>query len=204
MAQAGPIDLRKLLVQARSGASEALGRLLELYRNYLTLLARREIHRSLQAKVDASDVVQETFVEAQQAFPRFLGRSEPELMQWLRLILARRIARVVRRYSTQQRDVRLERQLSHRLDESSHILGRVLQAEQTTPSEAMARRENAVLLANALEGLPEAYRDVLLLRHMEGLDFKTIAQRMGRTVDSVKKLWSRALGQLRRKLSEPP
>jgi len=201
MPEGEQIDLAELLAQARRGAGEALGTLLDLYRNYLTLLARTQTRRNLQAKADASDLVQEAFAEAQQGFGRFRGTSERELMQWLRSILARRIARLARRYATQRRDVRLERQLGHQLDESSLALERALEAEQTTPSQAMMRRENAVLLADALESLPEAYRDVLTLRHLEGLDFESVAERMGRTVDSVKNLWSRALGQLRRNLS---
>jgi RNA polymerase sigma-70 factor (ECF subfamily) len=200
----GPMDVCSLLDEARCGSADALGRLLELYRNYLTLLARTQIQRNLQAKADASDLVQEAFVEAQRGFGNFEGESEGELMQWLRSILARRVARLVRHYGTQRRDVRLERRLSQQLDRSSQALERALEDEHTTPSRAATRRESAVVLADALEGLPGAYRDVLALRHLEGLDFEDVAARMGRTVDSVKNLWSRALGQLRRRLNERP
>jgi len=204
MPGAGRIDLADLLARARRGENQALGKLLELYRNYLTLLARSHIQQKLQAKAGASDLVQETFVEAQRSFAQFQGTCERELMQWLRSILAHRIARLVRHYRTQRRDVRLEQQLSLALDESSLALERALEAEQTTPSQAAARRENAVVLADALERLPEAYREVLTLRHLEGLRLDEVARRMGRTVDSVKNLWSRALGELRRNLGESP
>lgn len=204
MPEGGRVDISQLLSRARRGENRALGRLLELYRNYLTLLARSQVQQSLQAKADASDLVQEAFAEAQQSFADFQGTSERELMQWLRSILAHRIARLVRRYGTQGRDVRLERQLSRALDESSRGLERALEAEHTTPSQAAARREDAVLLADALEGLPDVYREVLTLRHLEGLGFDDVAERMGRTVDGVKSLWSRALGQLRRNLNESP
>ncbi len=204
MPEASRIDLVELLSLARDGEAEALGALLALYRNYLTLLARTQIQQDLQSKADASDLVQEAFAEAQRGFAQFQGTSEQELMKWLRSILARRIARLVRHYRTQRRDVRLERQLGLALDQSSLALERALEAEQTTPSRAATRRENAVLLADALEGLAEPYRDVLTLRHLEGLDFDSVAKRMDRTVDSVKNLWSRALAQLRRRLSESP
>jgi len=204
MSEAGGIDVAGLLARVRRGEKQALGRLLELYRNYLTLLARSQIERELQAKAGASDLVQETFTEAQRGFAQFRGSCEPELMQWLRSILAHRIARLVRHYGTQRRDVRLERQLSVALDESSLALERALETKEMTPSQAAARREDAVLLADALEGLPAPYRDVLVLRHLEGLTFDGVAERMGRTVDSVKNLWSRALGQLRRKMGESP
>src|SRR4051812_5331281 len=87
-----------LLAQARSGTPEALGRLLERYRNYLSILARVQIGRRLQRKVDEADLVQETFLEAHRAFERFRGTSEGELVQWLRQILAARIVMLVRHY----------------------------------------------------------------------------------------------------------
>ena len=64
----------------------------------------------------------------------------------------------------------------------------------------MTRREQGVLLADALAQLPEDYREVLILRHLEGLTFPGVSQRMGRTLDSVKKLWTRALDCLRRSM----
>ena len=61
-------------------------------------------------------------------------------------------------------------------------------------------REQGVLLADALSELPEDYREVLILRHLDGLSFSEVAQRMGRTLDAVKQLWVRALERLRRGL----
>ena len=196
-------DPEGLLSKARAGEGDALGSLLELYRRYLTLLARLQIHQRLQTKADASDLVQETFAEAHRDFGRFRGASEAELTQWLRTILARRVAKLVRRYyGAQSRDVRLEMRLGEDLDRSSSALGRGLSEPQTSPSQKMIQRENAVLLADALESLPEHYRDVLVLRHLEGRSFDEVARRLDRSVDSVKHLWSRALGQLRRRLGE--
>src|SRR6476661_9104426 len=92
------LDPEHLLVGARAGDAATLGQLLELYRRYLSLLARVQIGRHLQGKVDASDVVQETFLEAHRNFPRFRGTSEGELVRWLRQILATRLADLLRRY----------------------------------------------------------------------------------------------------------
>src|ERR1700674_511120 len=99
----------ELLVRARSEGDEvALGQLLEQYRNYLSLLARLQIGRRLQGKVDPADMVQETFLEAYRQFGRFRGDSEMELTAWLRAILAGVLSHLVRRYfGTQGRDVRL-------------------------------------------------------------------------------------------------
>jgi RNA polymerase sigma-70 factor (ECF subfamily) len=198
-----PADPARLLVLARAGDGRALGRLLELYRGYLALLARLQIGRRLQGKVDAADLVQETFLEAHRNFVRFQGGTEGELVSWLRHILAGQLAMLVRRYlGTRRRDVRLERELAFELDESSRVLDQRLAAPQSTPSQQAARREQAVLLADALGHLPEDYREVIILRHLEGLSFPEVARRMDRTLNGVKNLWARALGRLRRLLGD--
>jgi RNA polymerase sigma-70 factor (ECF subfamily) len=189
----------QLLVQARAGDPLALGELLELYRRYLSLLARLQIGRRLQGKVDAADLVQETFLQAHRNWGRFRGTTEKELLSWLRRILAARIADLIRHYlGSQRRDVRLERELNAELEQSSHDLNGGLLAKQDSPSKQVAQREQGVLLANALALLPEDYREVLILRHLEGLTFPDVALRMDRTLDSVKSLWTRALERLRR------
>jgi RNA polymerase sigma-70 factor (ECF subfamily) len=193
----------RLIDLARQGDTVALGHLLETYRSYLSILARLQIGRRLQGKVDAADVVQETFLEAHRSFAQFQGTTEGELMAWLRQILVTRLANVVRHYSTRARDVRLERNLAVELDKSSHAMDRGLVVATSSPSQRAARREQAVLLADALEQLPNDYREVMILHHLEGLTFPDVARRMGRTVNSVEKLWARALVRLRDLLSKP-
>jgi RNA polymerase sigma-70 factor (ECF subfamily) len=196
-------DPEQLLHLAGGGSSAALGRLLQLYGNYLALLARLQIGKRLQGKLDPSDLVQETFLEAHRDFAQFRGSSEAEFVAWLRQILARNLANLVRHfYGTQRRDVRLERELAVDLDRSSQVLDRGLAAAQSTPSQQAARREQAVLLADALGRLPQDYREVIILRHLEGLTFAEVARRLDRTVDSVEKLWARGLARLRRSLGD--
>jgi RNA polymerase sigma-70 factor (ECF subfamily) len=195
----------QLLSLARTGQGAALGALLERFRNYLTLLARLQIDRRLQGKVDPSDVVQETFLEAHRDFARFRGSSEAELAAWLRQVLAHNLANVLRHYrGTQRRDVRLERQLQVELDQSSRVWDPGLVAQLSSPSQEAARREQMVLVADALAQLPPDYREVLVLRHLEGLTFPEVAGRMGRTLTAVNKLWVRALGRLRQLLGGTP
>jgi RNA polymerase sigma-70 factor (ECF subfamily) len=197
-------DPVELLRQARAGHSPALGELLELYRSYLALLARVQIGQRLQGKVDAADLVQETFLEAHRHFAQFRGSAEGELVGWLRQILAGVLANIVRRfYRTRRRDVRLERELANDLDRSSQVLEQSLAAPGSTPSQRAARREQVVLLAEALERLPDDYREVIILHHLEGLKFPEVARRMGRSIDSVKNLWARGLAQLRRLVDRP-
>lgn len=192
-----------LLQEARAGDPVTLGRLLDLYRRYLALLARVQIGQRLQGKVDASDLVQETYLEAHRNFGRFRGTSEGQFVCWLRQILAAKLADLLRRYlGAQGRDVRLEREIEDALDRSSVMLDRGLVAKQSSPSQQAVRREQAVLLADSLAELPDDYRDVITLRNLEGLTFPEVARRMGRSLDSVEKLWMRALARLRQLLSQ--
>jgi RNA polymerase sigma-70 factor (ECF subfamily) len=191
-----------LLSKARRGDRDAEGQLLELFRAYLKILARLQIDRTLQGKADASDLVQETFLQARRSFAQFRGTTEGEVAVWLRKILASRLAMFARRYRTRQRDVLLEQQLDQALEHSSQALVFGIKAAQSSPSHHIAQREEAVLLSNALAELPPDYREVLILRHLEGKSFPEVARHMGRTLDSVKNLWARAVARMRRKLGD--
>jgi RNA polymerase sigma-70 factor (ECF subfamily) len=192
-----------MLARAKGGDPSALGQLLERYRQYLTLLARVQIGKAIRVKVGGSDVVQEAYLEAHRDFAAFRGETVAELVAWLRQIVARNLANQVRRYrGTRQRDVRLERGLASALDRSSDRLAATLPGRSASPSQHAARLEAAVILAAALDRLPPDYREVLVLRNLEELTFPEVAGRMGRSVESVKKLWARGLAQLRRLLPE--
>ncbi len=199
------VNPERSILEAREGGESAVGSLLESYRNYLRLLARLEIGRRLQGKVDPSDLVQETFLEAHRHFALFRGTDEPQFASWLRQILAAKVANLVRHYfGTQGRDARLEEELAVELDPSSHKRGAELAASITSPSQQAVRREQAVLLADALNALPTDYREVIILRHLEGLTFPNVARRMERSQDSVEKLWLRALARLRQEMGGLP
>jgi RNA polymerase sigma-70 factor (ECF subfamily) len=199
-----PPDPGTLLGAALAGNISARGRLLEMYRDYLKLLARLQLDRRLQSKLDASDIVQEAFLQAHRVFDQFQGGTEVELTAWLRQILASKLADQMRRYyGSRQRNVRLERELARDIDQSSSALNGELRAAQSSTSRQAERREQAVILAAALEQLPAAYREVIILHQLEDLPFPETARRMGRSVDSVKNLWLRALPRLRRLLGDP-
>jgi RNA polymerase sigma-70 factor (ECF subfamily) len=193
-----------LLGQARAGDDAARGRLLELYRNYLRLVARSLLGGSLKVQLDASDLVQETFLKAHQQFEDFEGSSEPELAAWLRRILVRNLADAAKHHHAQGRDVRRQRSLEAMLDRSSLAAQRALAASASSPSARAAGREQAVLLADAVARLPADYREVFVLRNLEHVPMAEIAGRLGRSVDAVQKLWMRAMLALRRDLEEAP
>lgn len=186
-----------LLERARDGDVGAANELMSYYRNYLKLLARLQIDRRLQCKFDDSDIVQNALLEAHRALTQFRGTTEAELTAWLRQILATSLIKLVRHYrGTQGRCADLERELTRELADASNSLNSHL-VDIQTPAHSAVEHERCVLLADAISDLPEAYREVVILRNLEELTFQEVAQRMGRSVDSVRKLWIRALTQLR-------
>ena len=192
-----PSNSDSLLRRARAGDSEALGELLGLYRNYVKLLARLQIDRRLRRKLDASDVAQDALLLAHRQFGQFRGTTQQEFLSWLRQILATSLVAVARRYiGTRRRQIGLEQQLRHDLDDASRAIDTKL-IQHSTPSAHAAQREQGVLLADSLSKLSAAHREVLVLRHLEELSFAEIAERMDRSVEAVKKLWSRGLIRLR-------
>jgi RNA polymerase sigma-70 factor (ECF subfamily) len=192
-----------LLEQTRAGDEAAQGRLLELYRNYLRLMARTLISQPLRVRLDASDLVQDTLLKAHREFACFLGSTEPELIAWLRQILVRSLSDQVKRHRAGKRDVRREEALEVMFDRSSAAVQQALAAPVSSPSSIASRREQAVLLADALEKLPSDYREVFIARNLEHIPFDQIAARMGRTSGAVHKLWTRTMLSLKRMLEEP-
>jgi RNA polymerase sigma-70 factor (ECF subfamily) len=174
---------------------------LNQYRDWLRLLARLQIDTRFQGKFDASDLVQQTLLEACRDLPKFRGGTQGELLAWLRGILAHVIAHQVRRYGgTLARNASREVSLDASLAATSCALANVLAAEQSSPSQQAAREEEGVRLARILESLPADYRDVLILRNLEGLSHEAVAARMQRSPGAVRMLWLRALARLRGEL----
>ena len=192
------------LQNARDGDGTAMGEVLEGFRGYLTLLARIQIGRRLQSKVDPDDVVQETFCDAHRQWSAFRGESIEAVAAWLRTILAGQLAQLIRRYCvTEARNIRLEISIEQDLDSSSARLAQGLAGPGSSPSESVGRREDLTILANMLERLPADYRTVILLRQIDGLSFGEISSRLGRSEDSVQKLWVRGLRALRDLMNQP-
>jgi RNA polymerase sigma-70 factor (ECF subfamily) len=188
----------RLIEEARRQAPGALDRLLESYRNYLRLLARTGIDPALRGKADASDLVQETLLKAHQYFDQFQGRSEPELVGWLRQILARNLADLSRRYrSAGARAVHREQSLDDLQGATSQAVLRLFAADGPSPSQSAQRREISLVLADALAELTPDDREVLVLRTLEGRDWDDVARMIGRTPGAVRLLWARALKKLR-------
>jgi RNA polymerase sigma-70 factor (ECF subfamily) len=194
--------LDDLVRLARGGDDTALGQLLELYRDYLRLVARSLIGPALRTRVAPSDLVQETFLEAHRDFGQFEGASECDLLAWLRKILVRNLTDQARRHRSMGRDLRREESLEALMERSDRPLQWALASTTSPPSEQASRREQDVLLADALARLPADYREVILLRNMDRLPFQEVAAKMRRSSGAVRMLWVRALERLNRELEE--
>jgi RNA polymerase sigma-70 factor (ECF subfamily) len=192
-----------LLARARAGDVTAQGELLAAYRHYLGILARRQMDRFLLGRVDPSDLIQETLLEAFRDFPRFGGQTERDLTAWLRKILVRNLADQVKHHKAQARDVHRQQSLEALLENPCSAAQGALAGGMSSPSSQASRREEAVRLADALARLPADYREVLVLRHWQQLGFNEVAARMQRSPGAVRMLWARALERLQRELEQP-
>src|SRR5262245_3183055 len=191
------------LAAARAGSREALGKALEATRQYLLSIARQELDPDLRAKNSPSDLVQETFVEAQRDFAHFRGDTEGEWLAWLRQLLLHRVGKLRRRYrDTQKR--RLAREVPLGGDSSSDGPAGGLAANMLSPSSQAMEHEQDQALQAALGRLPDDYRRVIALRYQEDLSFEEIGRLLQRSPDAARKLWARAVERLHEELGPPP
>jgi RNA polymerase sigma-70 factor (ECF subfamily) len=172
------------------------------FRSYLLLLARAHLDPMVRAKVGASDVVQQTLFEAHRDRGQFRGRTVAEQAAWLRNILARNLANVLRDLRRDKRDVAREQPMQAAVDGSAARLEAWLAAEQPSPSQQAERHERAVRLAEALATLPENQREAVVLRHWHGCSLAEIAGRLGCTTAAVTGLLHRGLRNLRQRLHD--
>lgn len=175
---------------------------LDYYRDYLLLLARTRLDPRLRGRLDPSDIVQQTLLEAHRDAEQFRGRSDAERAGWLRQILARNLTNAVRDHTRDRRDVNRERTLQASLDESSARLEAFLAAEQSSPSQRADREEQLRRLAAALAALPDGQREAVELRHLQGWPLTEIAALLNRSPAAVAGLLHRGLARLRSSLEE--
>lgn len=173
---------------------------LECFRNYLVVLARLRLESRLRSKLDPSDIVQQTLLEAHRDRDQFRGRNSAERAAWLRQILARNMANAARDLRRGKRDVAKEQSLEAALDESSARIGAWLAADQSSPSEPALRAERLLALADAMAKLPDDQRQAVELHHLSGQPLAEVADEMNRSKGAVAALLFRALKSLRASL----
>ncbi len=186
-----------LLERALQGQGDALGQLLELYRNYMSMLVRMSMPAELQPKVDPSDIVQEAYLQVYRGFEQFRGNTEGEFLRWLKTILTNGLANQRRHFvGNAGRDVRREAELRSVIDRSSATLSQAFIAGDPSPSECARQQERGVILADVLAQLSPDHREVIVLRNLEERPFCEIATQLGRSTNGARCLWVRAFRNL--------
>ena len=194
------MSTNELVIASKAGDNEALGKLLEQYRGYLLMLARRYLSDRLRRRIDPADIVQLTYLEAKRDLPAFRGATPAEFAGWLRGMLKNNVATAVTRHvTTQKRSIRREVDDSPAADQGSQVGGWIQQlpGSKTSPSGVVIRSEAVVALMSALHELPETQAEAIRLRYMEGLPLSEIVERMGKSDTAVAGLLKRGLQKLR-------
>jgi RNA polymerase sigma-70 factor (ECF subfamily) len=164
---------------------------------YLNVLARTAVRPEQRGKLDPSDIVQQTLLEAHRSRALFRGGTDGELAAWLREILTRNIADALRALHRKKRDIARERSLDRAVEESSRRLEAWLIKDETSPSERAAREERVLRLAEVLASLPEEEQEAALCRFCRGMTLEETAKRLGVSRYAVARRLARAVRSLR-------
>ncbi len=172
------------------------------FRSYLCLIARLELGPRRRQKIDPSDVVQQTLLEAHASMAGFKGGDAAQQAAWLRRILARNLLDAARDQKRLKRDAGRERSLDEALEESSARLGKLLAVDQPSPSDIASRDEELVRLAEALSALPGDAQEALVLRYCEGASLVEVGERLGVSRKVAARLLREGHEALRQKLKD--
>jgi RNA polymerase sigma-70 factor (ECF subfamily) len=190
-------SISTLLLRARSGDRQALDRLFGLCRSYVLVIAEAQVNSWAGAKFSASDLVQQTLMDAYRGFAEFRGGTTAEWLGWLKQIASHNACDLARHYAgTQKRLVKKEVPL----EPDSQVIGRTNDVPNT-PSVLAVLQEQQLLLTDAIAQLSSDHREVIVLRNLQGLSFADIALRLGRSRPAVQMLWMRAIESLRDKMA---
>lgn len=202
MADSSSILLRECLAKAQAGDTSARDRLFAACRSYLVLMARASVEPWMCAKVDASDLVQQTLLDAHRDFERFRGQTDQEWLAWLRQILNHNACDAVRQYrAAGKRAVRREVPLNGNRSDDSREPTFEPASPGDSPSQMAIHNERELLLAEAMDQLAEDHREVIILRNIQRLSFDEVAEQLGRTRPAAQMLWMRAIQKLKSLLS---
>lgn len=185
-------EFLELLGQARSGDEQAIGNLTERYREYLLFIANADLDSGLKRKFGASDVVQQTLIQAYRHFEKFHGESETEFRGWIRKIVKNRILNARRSFlGTHRRS--LNREI--KLNDSGHGAAWLADPRPTPQASALVR-EMALELEKCLSQLSESHQKVLRMRNWQEMSFEKIGNAIECSPDAARKLWFRAFQKL--------
>lgn len=170
------------------------------YEPYLRMLARTQARKAYQAKLGASDMVQQVMLQAVQGLDGFRGGTEAEFRGWLRKILAHHLCHLDRDMHRDKRDVRREQSMEQKLAASSMRLEGLLAGDGPTPSQNVAFGENVLKVAEAVDRLPESQRDAIRMHYLEGLKLTEVAEQLDKSTGAIAGLLHRGMKTLRTQL----
>jgi RNA polymerase sigma-70 factor (ECF subfamily) len=199
--------IERLVERTRAGDAEALNSLFTLHRKRLRRMVEMRLDRRLQGRIDASDVIQEAYLEVVQRLPDYLKAPRLPLFLWLRLVVGERLLKMHRHHlGAQMRDAGREVSLCREIAPaaSSAALAAQLLGKHTSPSHAAVRAEQLLRLEEALNALDPLDREILSLRHFEELTRAEAAQALGIEEAAAGKRYIRALKRLKDSLAGMP
>lgn len=197
----GDVPTERLLELAKAKSPDALEELFRRHQERLGRMIAVRMDSRLQSRVDVSDIVQETLIEAHRQIDQYLSEQPIAFYPWLRQIAWNKMIDVYRRHITAQgRDVSREQNAMPIADESAMDLMQSLAGSITTPSQAVARDELHQTVRRALDELGETDRELIVMRHLERLTTREAAEALGITEAAVKTRLLRALQRLRKQL----
>jgi RNA polymerase sigma-70 factor (ECF subfamily) len=196
-----------LLNRARAGDPAALGDLFARHRDRLRRMVDLRLDRRLQGRVDPSDVVQEAGLDAVQRFPDYLRDARVPVILWLRTVVGDRLSRLHRQHlGAQMRDAALEVSIYRDAlpAASSAALAAQLLGKYTSPTEAAVRAERMLRVQEALNALDPIDREIISLRHFEGLSRSEAAAALAIAEPAAAKRYVRAMKRLKDTLAGMP
>jgi len=197
----------ELLQSAAQGDKEKWGVLLKRHRSRLRRMVALRLDQRLQGRLDASDVIQEAYLEIAQRLDEYLRDPALPLFLWMRLVVGERLLKLHRHHlGTQMRDAGREVSLYREAlpAASSAALAAQLLGKHTSPTQAVLRAERMLRLQEAINTLDPIDREVLSLRHFEELTRQETAQVLGIEEGAAAKRYIRALKRLKAVLADMP
>jgi RNA polymerase sigma-70 factor (ECF subfamily) len=188
---------QEMVALAKDGDKSALNHLYGVYAERVLRIVRIRMSRELRSKLESTDLVQETLIHALTGLADFTYENEGDFVRWLSKIVENELRANLKKLHADKRDIRKEVRLDkYGSTTGGGFAGSPGPIEATTPSAMMSRREELDKLEEAIDELKPEYREVIVLAKIDGLSYKEIGDRLGKSSDAIRKLVSRAMAEL--------
>lgn len=188
---------RQLVALAKEGDETALNQLCKVYGERVRWIVRLRMGEELRSKLESMDLVQDVLLSALKDLRDFRYQDEGDFLRWLSRIAENRLRDNVDKLHADKRDIRKEVRFDNYGPRTEgRSFGERGPVDATTPSVIMSRKEELDELARAIEELKPEYKEVIILTKIEGLSYKEISNRLGKSDEAVRKLFTRAMAAL--------